>query len=269
MENRKGSGIFLGVVSVATLVVAIIGATFAYFSASVTGEGTVDARAYEFSAGISIRQVLPSTTSNGLIPIDPDVTVANAPSTDNTRLMYAVNQAANKCIDDNGFQVCALYEVTVTNNATQQITLGGRLIPSSNTNSSTRTGATPFKNLQCRMATADTASGRTGMYVLGTAMDFEKDTNTGVILTSTDNIQGVNLGTLIVNGATISEESGHEGEIVPGTNTAYILLYLNENGDQSSEMGAEFSGQIVYTSQAGNGNQLTGTFTVAAEPNEP
>ena len=32
MENKKGSGIFLGVVSVATLIVAIIGATFAFFS---------------------------------------------------------------------------------------------------------------------------------------------------------------------------------------------------------------------------------------------
>lgn len=35
MENSKGRGIFLGVVSVATLIVAIIGATFAWFSASV------------------------------------------------------------------------------------------------------------------------------------------------------------------------------------------------------------------------------------------
>ena len=33
-NNRKGPGIFYAVVGVATLVVAIIGATFAYFSAS-------------------------------------------------------------------------------------------------------------------------------------------------------------------------------------------------------------------------------------------
>ena len=40
MENNNrnnGRGIFYGVIGVATLVVAIIGATFAYFSASVTG----------------------------------------------------------------------------------------------------------------------------------------------------------------------------------------------------------------------------------------
>ena len=41
MENKNGQGIFYGVIGVATLVVAIIGATFAYFSASVTaGNGT-------------------------------------------------------------------------------------------------------------------------------------------------------------------------------------------------------------------------------------
>ena len=34
MENKNGQGIFYGVIGVATLVVAIIGATFAYFSAS-------------------------------------------------------------------------------------------------------------------------------------------------------------------------------------------------------------------------------------------
>ena len=39
MENNNGRGIFYGVIGVATLVVAIIGATFAYFSASITSNG--------------------------------------------------------------------------------------------------------------------------------------------------------------------------------------------------------------------------------------
>ena len=41
MENKKGSGIFLGVVSVATLIVAIIGATFAFFSTQTGSENNV------------------------------------------------------------------------------------------------------------------------------------------------------------------------------------------------------------------------------------
>ena len=36
MENKRGSGIFLGIIGVSTLVVAIIGATFAFFSATAS-----------------------------------------------------------------------------------------------------------------------------------------------------------------------------------------------------------------------------------------
>ena len=66
MENRKGSGIFLGVVSVATLVVAIIGATFAYFSASVSSnEGAISATPYEFDVKVTeIKMIQPGNVDN-------------------------------------------------------------------------------------------------------------------------------------------------------------------------------------------------------------
>ena len=41
MENNNGKGIFYGVIGVATLVVAIIGATFAYFTATATNDNTI------------------------------------------------------------------------------------------------------------------------------------------------------------------------------------------------------------------------------------
>ena len=66
MENKKGSGIFLGVVSVATLVVAIIGATFAYFSASVSSnEGAIGATAYEFDVKVTnIKMIQPERSQH-------------------------------------------------------------------------------------------------------------------------------------------------------------------------------------------------------------
>ena len=39
MEEKKGQGTLYLVIGIATLVVAIIGATFAYFSAQATAEG--------------------------------------------------------------------------------------------------------------------------------------------------------------------------------------------------------------------------------------
>ena len=56
--------------------------------------------------------------------------------------------------------------------------------------------------------------------------------------------------------------------------TVYFIIYLNEEkaeneethemepADQSDEMGATFTGQIVFTQQ-GTDNRLTGTFTVS------
>ena len=40
-KKNNGRGIFYGVIGVATLVVAIIGATFAYFTATGTDNGTI------------------------------------------------------------------------------------------------------------------------------------------------------------------------------------------------------------------------------------
>ena len=40
MENNRGQSIFLSVVGIATLLVAIVGATFAYFSITVDGNNT-------------------------------------------------------------------------------------------------------------------------------------------------------------------------------------------------------------------------------------
>ena len=67
MENRNGRGIFLGVVSVATLIVAIIGATFAYFSASVsTNEGAIAGNTLDVSSSaITITATKLSTSDLG------------------------------------------------------------------------------------------------------------------------------------------------------------------------------------------------------------
>ena len=244
MENRRGNGIFLGVVSVSTLVVAIIGATFAYFSASTSSANdAVNLTAYEFNASLSVNRVYPEEAT-AIIPVEPGKTIENAPEGNNTNLLYALNVAEDRCIDDSGLQVCALYEVTITNNGTQPLTLGGQIRTVTN-NKSTRTGATPFTNL-------------TYQAVKGTLGALELDGNPTQMNLDVDGL--TTISTVTVNGATTTEG----GETTPGTATTYVLVYLNENGDQSAEMGASYTGQLIYTTTTGNGNQLTGTFTVSA-----
>lgn len=255
MENKKGSGVFLGVVSVATLIVAIIGATFAYFSATVTSDDRVEAEAYEFNASMTITPIYPEVSHNGLIPLDPDAKVLNADGeteSDKTNLLYALTEATNKCVDDNGYQVCALYQVTINNSSTQAINLSGKLITESNV-ASTRSGATPFANLTYQPL--DGSHSDNSLALGGTAIDLI-DGNIDTTLETIQKDGSITIDGIEVPGATVNSDD----TLTPGTKTAYVLIYLNENGDQSAEMGATWTGEIQYASTSGDGNTLSGSF---------
>lgn len=248
MENRKGSGIFLGVVSIATLVVAIIGATFAFFSASITGEGDIGATAYEFSASLSISPVYPSGSAN-LIPMDPDGTVIGGTPTNTTNLLYAINEAESKCRDSNDFQVCAVYSATFTNNSTTAVKLNGSLVTTAN-NASTSGNvedATAFKNLKFVELGGTKADTGNNSFTIGT---------TYAVPTSTT--EGSN--SVSISSVTIPGKSGDNA----GTITKYFLVYLDEaEADNETEMGATYTGQLVYSS--GAEGELTGTFNLGTE----
>lgn len=251
MENRKGSGIFLGIVGVATLIIAIIGATFAYFSASTTSnDDAVNLSAYEFKLSLGIELLYPEDVTS-IIPLNPNTEIPGVTSDNKTNLLYAINEANPRCIDSNGLQVCALYQVSITNEAVNAVKLNGQLQTMSN-NAAAFDGRTPFENLTYQ---AINGSHTDGSFVLsGTAATIQAEVG------KTIDIAGIE-----VPGATYNDD----GELVPGVGTSYILIYLNDHGDQSSEMGASFAGKLIYTSAGSDGNALTGTFILSPEPTEP
>jgi len=245
MENKKGSGVFLGIVSIATLIVAIIGATFAYFSASTeSNEGAIGLQAYEYKLSLSVSPVYPEGAS-ALIPLNPTTVIENAPEPNNTNLLYAINVANKRCIDDSGMQVCALYEVLIQNDATNEVVMTGQLETTSNI-ASTKPGRTPFANLTYQEITGEK----------------DKFTLVGSPVTLSATIgESVPIGDVRVSGGYTDPETE---EFVPGTGRAYILVYLNDNGNQTGEMGASFAGKLKYSSKDGAGTTLTGTFKVSA-----
>lgn len=108
MENRNGRGIFLGVVSVATLIVAIIGATFAYFSASVSTNynnaitgGTLDNLSSAFSLTVDRVPLGTAVSGDALVPTD----ISESVKTDIEAALKA------HCVDD-GYTGCHLYKIT-------------------------------------------------------------------------------------------------------------------------------------------------------------
>lgn len=251
MENGRGNGIFLGIVSIATLIVAIIGATFAYFSASTeSSPNSVGVTAYEFKLTLSVTPIYP-TGATALIPLNPTTVIPNAPEPNNTNLLFALNAAKTRCVDDSGLQVCALYMVTINNQAANTVTLKGELTTTSN-NASPEDGRTPFSNLKYQAVTGSHTDN--SLALSGEPVDIATEVG-GV----------VQIADVTVTGATVDEE----GKPVPGVGVTYVLVYLNDNGNQSSEMGASYTGMLTYTSKDGIGNALTGTFQVAApEPEE-
>ena len=252
MENSKGRGIFLGVVSVATLIVAIIGATFAWFSASVSsGENDVNLTAYQFDADLTVERVFPTPTpenaSRKIIPFVPDKVLREGQENETNNMNYALNEATNKCVDSSGYLVCSLYKITVTNNGSDAIELDGSVTTMETTSTPTETGTTLTANGDLKAQIISYADGK-----------YTYTHNLSKALALPNTVSGS--GKLIMDPATLTVGA------TSGANTAelYVLVWLNDStGNQSSMMGASYKGQFIFSAVGmGAGNQLTGTFNL-------
>ena len=248
MENSKGRGIFLGVVSVATLIVAIIGATFAWFSASVgSGKNDVNLTAYQFDAELTVDRVFPTeeNASRKIIPFVPNKVLREGPENKIDNMNYALNEATNKCVDSSGYLVCSLYKITVTNNGSDAIELDGTVTTIETT--PTETGTTLTANGDLKAQIISYAGGK---------YTYNHDLNKALALPNTASESGK----LIMDPATLTVGA------TPGANTAelYVLVWLNDTTEnQSSMMGASYKGQFIFSAVGmGAGNELTGTFNL-------
>ena len=248
MENSKGRGIFLGVVSVATLIVAIIGATFAWFSASVgSGENDVNLTAYQFDADLTVERVFPTTenASKKIIPFVPDKVLREGQENETNNMNYALNEATKKCVDSSGYLVCSLYKITVTNNGSDAIELDGTVTTIETT--PTEKGTTLTANGDLKAQIISYADGK-----------YTYTHNLSKALALPNTVSGS--GKLIMDPATLTVGA------TPGANTAelYVLVWLNDTTEnQSTMMGASYKGQFIFSAVGmGAGNQLTGTFNL-------
>ena len=106
-EKNNGKGVFYGVIGVATLVVAIIGATFAYFTASASNNNQIKGNMATVELSLAVSQVsLAADELGGMIPMS------------NGMVEEAVNSDNQVCVDDNGNAVCQIYQITLTNSST-------------------------------------------------------------------------------------------------------------------------------------------------------
>ena len=113
-DNKKGMNVLYPVLGVATLVVAIIGATFAYFSAQQTAELEGGTIAEAAGLVLEVKSITydPTFASTGssIVPLNLRPNDTEKDTVDQFGLAMT-----NKCRDSLGNNICEVYKISVTN----------------------------------------------------------------------------------------------------------------------------------------------------------
>ena len=122
-SENKGRDIFLGVVALATLIVAIVGATLAYFSVTASSnEGAVNAKAATVSIEYNDGQQV-TAHADKLIPADLSVVQSVYERKVKPLLSGTdISEIGNACLDDKDMQVCSSYRFTISSGTDRTIT---------------------------------------------------------------------------------------------------------------------------------------------------
>ena len=242
-ENRKGPGVFYAVVGVATLVVAIIGATFANFSASASNTADIKGNTAE-AAGIALAIEDVTKTGGDMIPLNLHV----GDGTKDTADQFA-DAMRGKCKDINNNNVCDVYKITLTNSSTTStIDVRGDL--------TLVEGADNMK-WQLLDVTSDTLATFAAAEVTGHEVD-------GATVTSVKQ-----LGQLVREGVNGAQGTGTAARRTLGTGasaTYYVLIWLEEMGaDQAVDSGKAFKGTVNFNAvdASGNTSGITASFSQA------
>ena len=108
--DKKSKNIFYGVIMVATLIIAIVGATLAYFSYR-TSSSDEAIKAHSATLNIVYKDGEQVTAqADELIPASFEVVKAIYES----HVVGGGSASSNKCVDDNNKQVCSVYRFSVT-----------------------------------------------------------------------------------------------------------------------------------------------------------
>lgn len=121
-KNNDSKGITLITVGILTIIVAIAGATFAFFQVTATNNNITGESAYK-ADNLELKVTLSSTTATGkLVPQLEKAGTTNI-------LQKAVTGATGKgsCIDANGNTICKVYTITVTNKTSTKFYVTGTL----------------------------------------------------------------------------------------------------------------------------------------------
>lgn len=124
IENNNNKGVSkqlaFAISGVALLIIAVAGSAYAYFTASATSDAFTGST-LDVKLDKPIVTLVSTKATGGLIPIY-DGTV-----TGHTSQLSAAATATNQCVDKNGYTVCKVYKISVTNSGTTATTVNTTL----------------------------------------------------------------------------------------------------------------------------------------------
>lgn len=268
-KENKGKEIFFGVVALATLIVAIIGATLAYFSITASSnEGAVNATAAVVSIAYNDGQQV-TAQADQLIPADfEDVVQPVYEKYIKGKVAGDTAPEMNICLDDNLRQVCSVYRFTISSDVDREVTAtlnneeNGFTYLSYAVYDVNNQKWLPLKSTSDYFLPLTTCSNNNNEGEEAVTDDdcfamsgLQKTYNTNRAVNS---IFGL---TLDDSGNTV-----HKAIPVSGTTQAYdLVIFLDEaNENQNFEQGKNYNGTIIVEVLEGGAN---GTISGFVDPN--
>ena len=249
-NNRKGPGVFYAVVGVATLVVAIIGATFAYFSASnSTTNDVINGRTLNINnteLGIEVTKVNfdGATVNTNLAPALIGTGIANPDALTEANIQAMLTA---KCEEANKYTGCHVWKVVARNANTQDAIAHANLwlnLEATATNKE-QWGYAVFK--------ATEANGSNGGVTLTGAQYATVPTGTGLRANHDDLVTAVTGKTLDMH---------NDAALAANTPvTYYVMVFLNDNthaqnvsgtpGENESNAIGSYVGSVLFEAMGG------------------
>lgn len=264
MSDNKSRDIFYGVVAIATLIVAILGATLAYFSITAkSNEGAVNAKADVVSISYNDSQQV-SASADKLIPSKLDVVQSAYKKAKGDGTFGSEGALAdNVCVDSNGRQVCSIYRFTVSSDTSRT------MIATLNSELNTFTTGLSYAMYNVNGNTWEILDdgNNSKRLVLDYCNNEDADISKHCFTTdgtkktynNTDTLRATNslFGYTVTEGNTVAKGRILEAKVAQVYD---LVIFLNESGtDQNADQGKEYQGTLIV--EVVDGTSGTGQIT--------
>lgn len=266
-DNNRKRDIFYGVIAVATLIIALIGATLAYFSLSVkSNEGAINAVSaivsVEYKDGQTViaqaSELIPATLAvvkeayeHNLQAINAQA--AQAPSDDPDE----PDNRYNLCLDSKGQEICSIFRFSIVNNITGT-GLPAKAILQSEKNEFTYL-AYALRNVTT--GSWETLDDVTNAQSKGLPKCDNSATEAASRCYDIDEYDVKTYSAIARNSVFgYDNNSDIKEKLITSTKQEYdLLIFIMENGsNQNVDQGKQFSGTLYIDVEDSNATQITG-----------